>query len=39
MEKSPKLGQIEGEIKVLKELNGIEGVPNLIHHGITPENK
>lgn len=39
MEKCPNSGQIEGEIKVLKELNEIEGIPNLIHHGMTPDNK
>ncbi|CAD8129731.1 unnamed protein product [Paramecium sonneborni] len=39
MEKYPMSGQIESEIKVLKELNEIEGIPKLIHHGITPEKK
>ena len=32
-------GQIEGEIKFLKELNEIEGIPKIIHHGVTPDKK
>ncbi|CAD8105113.1 unnamed protein product [Paramecium sonneborni] len=39
IEKYPMQGQIESEIKFLKELNEIEGIPKLIHHGITPEKK
>lgn len=39
MEKCPKLGQIEGEVNILKELQDVEGIPNLIHYGMTPENK
>ncbi|CAD8207221.1 unnamed protein product [Paramecium pentaurelia] len=39
MEKYPMQGQIEGEIKILKELNKIEGIPHLIEHGKTADNK
>ncbi|CAD8100949.1 unnamed protein product [Paramecium sonneborni] len=39
MEKYPMSGQIDSEIKVLKELDEIEGIPKLIHHGITLEKK
>ncbi|CAK89689.1 unnamed protein product (macronuclear) [Paramecium tetraurelia] len=39
MEKYPNSGQIDGEIKALKELDQIGGIPNLIHHGMTSENK
>ncbi|CAD8129135.1 unnamed protein product [Paramecium sonneborni] len=39
MEKYPMSGQIENEIKILQELNEVEGIPKLIHHGINPEKK
>ncbi|CAD8084257.1 unnamed protein product [Paramecium primaurelia] len=39
IEKRPKSGQIQDEIKVLKELQEIEGVPKIINHGITPDHK
>ncbi|CAD8128987.1 unnamed protein product [Paramecium sonneborni] len=39
IEKCPKQGQIESEIKILKELNKIEGISQLIDYGTTDDNK
>ncbi|CAK64387.1 unnamed protein product (macronuclear) [Paramecium tetraurelia] len=39
MEKNPNLGQLEGEIKKLKELAGTFGIPQLIDYGKTQDQK
>ncbi|CAK65169.1 unnamed protein product (macronuclear) [Paramecium tetraurelia] len=39
IEKCPQQGQIEGEIKILNVLNQIEGIPRLLEHGKTPDNR
>ncbi|CAD8212100.1 unnamed protein product [Paramecium octaurelia] len=39
IEKFSQQGQIEGEIKILKELNDIEGIPRLVDQGKTPDNR
>ncbi|CAD8191822.1 unnamed protein product [Paramecium octaurelia] len=39
MEKNPNLGQLEGEIKKLKELAGTFGIPQLIDYGKTSDQK
>ncbi|CAD8195163.1 unnamed protein product [Paramecium pentaurelia] len=39
IEKNPNLGQLDGEIQKLKELDGIKGIPQLIDFGKTKDSK
>ncbi|CAD8205221.1 unnamed protein product [Paramecium octaurelia] len=39
IEKSPRVGQLENEIKMLQKLSGVEGVPQIKQCGLTNDNK
>lgn len=39
IENNPNIGQIDSEVKKLKELSSLNGIPKIIDYGKTKDNK